>query len=272
MSIYLGNLGRLVELKGPSSQSVSVDDGYTFEATLEKRVIAQAKTKRPRKWSVDIGAATPADLANLLAFAGGEWGKGPFVWVSADAPVTNLLTPEVSLCGPEARYLNTSTVGGPMPLGDGTWSGRSMVPETVSSTMWVGGPARVPIIPGQPVTASAWVLGNNAKVRLHWYRPDNSQIGSMVVSDGSGVTGIPRRLHVTALPPEGATGCLISTANAVQVARPAITWTDRLFDWQPGEGCQKAVLHGLSRQVLLALRDPSYGRYSNASFTVTEVG
>lgn len=270
MSIYLGNLGRLVELKGPSSQSVAADDGYTFETTLEGRVKAQARTARPRKWSVDIGAATPADLANLLAFAGGEWGNGPFVWVSVDAPVTNLLTPEVSTCGLAALYSSTTSVGGPMPLGGGEFAGRSLVASSATAWSFVGG-SYVPVIQGQKVTGSISVLGAGAVVRLSWYGSDGVAIAH-AESTMTGAAGTPRRLHVTATPPAGAVGCLLATRGALQAARPAITWTDTLFDWHPGEGCPKAVIHGLSRSVILALREPGYGRYSGTSFTITEVG
>lgn len=271
MSIYLGNLGRLVELKSPSSQSVAADDGYSFETTLEGRVKAQARTARPRQWSVDIGAATPADLANLLAFAGGEWGTGPFVWVSADAPVTNMLTPEVSLCGPSAVYGTASAIGGPMVLGDGAMAGRSLVPTAPGSHVLIGA-IRAAVVSGQPVTGSAWVIGNTSTyARLAWY-----DAAGNLISDTRGtpirVAGDPRRATVTGVPPAGAAGCLLSIYGAQQIARPAVTWTDTVFDWQPGEGCPKAVIHGLSKQLILALRNPSYGRYSNASFTVTEMG
>ena len=273
MSVYLGSLGRLVELKCPASQSVSIDDGYSFQTTLEGRVKAQARTVRPRSWSVDIGAATPADLADLLAFAGGEWGNGPFVWVSTDAPVTNLLTPEVSLCGPQAVFSSTVSRTGPMALGDGRFSGASLMTSDPNGTLWVAASkAPVPVLPGQPVTASAYVLGAGGKVRLHWVAADGSAMNGTVTSAGTGTAGTPQRLHATGVPPVGAVSCTMSTTKALQITRPAITWTDKLFDWQPGEGCQKAVLHGLSRNLILALRDPSYGRYSSASFTITEVG
>lgn len=258
---------------GASSQEVAVEDGFTFQTTLEGRVKAQARVRSPRRWSVGIGAATPADIAALLAFASGEWGHGPFVWVSSDAPVTNLLTPEVSACGPQAVFSSTVSRSGPMRLADGSWSGASLTTSDPAGTLWVGASkAPVPVFPGQPVTASAYVIGDGGKVRLHWYGADGAFLSGTVTSAGSGAAGGVRRLHATGIPPAGAVSCTLSTTRAIQITRPAVTWTDQLFDWHPGEGCQKAVLHGVSRRTLLALRDPAYGRYSSASFTVTEVG
>ena len=262
-----------MEIAGASSQEVSADDGFTFQTTLEGRVKAQARERSPRRWSVGIGTATPGEIASLLAFASGEWGPGPFVWVSADAPVTNLLTPEVARCGPQALYSAAASLAGPMALGGGQWAGASMTTTDPVGTTWIAGPkAPIPVIPGQPVTVSAYVLGANARVRLHWYRADGTVEPAFVTSQGAGAGGEVRRLHVTATPPAGVVSCTISTTRAAQLTRPAATWTDQLFDWHPGEGCQMAVLHGLSRRTLLALRDPAYGRYSSASFTVTEVG
>lgn len=270
MSVYLGELGRLVELKCPSSQSVSVEDGMGFETTLEGRVKAQARSARRRSWSVDMGAATPAELASMLAFAGGEWGQGPFVWVSTDAPVTNLLTPELSLCGPAAVYGSASLVAGPMNLRDAGFAGRSLTPTAAGSHVLLG-TEHTPLLPGQAVTGSAWVVGAGSYARLAWFNAAGAQISD---SRGTnrGTVGVPVRVHVTATPPAGAVSCRLSIYGAQQFTRPAITWTDAPFDWQPGEGCSKAVIHGLSKQIILALRDPAYGRYSNASFTVTEVG
>lgn len=272
MSVYLGKLGRMVELKCPSSQRVQLDDGFTFQTTLEGAVKAQARRVRRRVWSVDIGAATPAELADLLAFATGEWGNGPFAWVSADAPVTNLLPPEVSICGPQAVFSSTVSRTGPMALGDGRYSGASLTTSDPNGTLWVGASkAPIPVIPGQPVTASATVIGAGGKVRLHWVAADGSAMTGTATSSDTG-TALPRRLSATGIPPAGAVSCTMSSTKATQLTRPAITWSEQMLDWQPGEGCQAAVLHGLTKDVILALRNPRYGRYASASFTVTEVG
>lgn len=269
VSVYLGQLGRLVELRGPSSQSHGVDDGYTFEQTLEGRVKAQTRSIRPRQWSVDISTATPADMGALFAFSAGEWGIGPFVWVSTDAPVTNLYTPAVASCDPDVMP-SDATAAGPMDLGDGSYAGRSYMPS--GQFMFFGAVGDVPVLPGVPVTGSAYVLGAGAAARVNFYGSDGLRIGEPITSAVTATSGSPVRSHVTAMPPANAVSALVSIENTTQAARPAVTWTGRLFDWADGAGCPKAVIHGLSRDVVLALREPNYGRYANASFSIREVG
>lgn len=268
--IYLGTLGRLVELKCPSSQSVPADDPFTFERTLEGRVKAQARPLQRRQWSVQVSTGTPRDVGALAAFAGGEWGRGPFVWVSTDAPVTNLLTPEQSTCDPSTLYTSGVTATGPLDLGVDGWAGRSFTNATPANQFYFGNQG-APVLPGQKVTASAYLVGAGAAVRLRWADAAGTFI-STTTGAGDGVAGVAKRLSVTATPPANAAQAQVLAVNATQGARPALTWTDTPFEWSDGQGCPKAVISGLDRQLVLALRDPRYGRYADASFTITEVG
>ena len=115
-------------------------------------------------------------------------------------------------------------------------------------------------------------MGEGGAAGLAWYNTDGAymaaSMSSVLSADGTTV-----RSHVTALPPAGAVSCRpLANANAKQACRPAITWTDQAFDWADGQGCPKAVIHGVSRDLVMASRDPRGGRYSNLSFTITEVG
>lgn len=271
MSVYIGTLGRLVELPYVTSASVTPADRYTFKGTLEGRVRGQAKPVGRRVWSLSASRYLAQAQGNLMSFINGEWGHGPFVWVSSDAPVTNMLTPDVSACGPSALYSTAFTIGGPMVLGGGQVAGRSVISATGSGFCFFG-EDRVPVIPGRPVTGSAWVLGAGAKVRLTWYGADNLSIGSTVVSAASGSAAAPVRLAVTATPPAGAVGCLVSVSGARQAARPAVTWTGRVFDWADGAGCPKAIVHGASKDIQSAHLDPNGFRAADMGFTITEVG
>lgn len=271
MSVYLGTLGRLVELKCPADQATPADDVFTFTRTLEGRVKAQARPLSRRQWSVRAGkTSTPKEVGALAAFAAGEWGRGPFIWVSADAPVTNLLTPEQSLCDPSTLFSAGVTATGPLSLGVDGWAGRSFTNPAPVTPFYFGSEA-APVVPGQLVTASAWVVGAGSGVRVRWVDSAGVFI-STSSSAGSGGAGVAKRVSVTAMPPANAAGAQVQATNASQAARPALTWTDTLFEWSDGQGCPKAVISGLDRQLVLALRDPNYGRYADASFTITEVG
>lgn len=270
MTVYLGIPGRLVALKCPSDQGTPADDVFSFERTLEGRVKAQARRLSRRRWSVSVATATPSEVGALAAFASGEWGRGPFVWVSADAPVTNMLTPEQSLCDPSTLYTAGVTATGPLNLGADGWAGRSFSNPTPATAFYFGQQS-APVMPGQQVTASAYVVGAGAQVRIRWVDANNSFI-SFSTSTADGVAGVARRVSVTAMPPAGAALAGVQAINATQGARPALTWTDALFEWSDGQGCPKAVIHGLDRSLVLALRTPGYGRYADAGFTITEVG
>ena len=266
----------MIQIKCPATQQVSTADTYVFEETLEGRVKAQAKPIQRRVWSLATSdATTPAQQAALLGFTSGEWGSGPFVFVSADAPVTNLLTPAAASCV-EMRTNNPLVYqSGPVDLGRDGWAGKSIgahLPEGGGQRPEIYfGTGDTPVLPGVMVTGSAYLEGLDAALRLYWYREGDSS--PIATSDSSPVPGEGfRRITVTAVPPAEAIFCRLVAVRTVRGTRPAITWTDQAFDWAAGEGCVKAVVHAVSKTLVLASRDPRGGRYANLSYTVTEVG
>lgn len=271
MSIYLGQLGRMVEIKCPASQQVSDGDGTTFNTTLGGRRIAQRPPAPERRtWAAQLSeASTPAQVGTIAAFVNGEWGNGPFVFVSADAPVTNLLTPAAASCAPD-EFVGTSitpTEAGPMLTPDG-WAGRSFSKATTNGIFL--GKDIYPSLPGVPVTVSAYVKGAGGAVRLVWYNIAGAPVGS-VASTVAATSGIVRS-HATGLPPADAVGFRIAVNNAtVQACRAAATWTKTLFDWSGGQGCLSAVVHGSSSDLTLAANTRG-AQFAGFSFTVTEVG
>lgn len=266
--IYLGTLGRMIGIKCPASQNVSTEDRYSFQRTLEGRVKAQPKPIGRRTWSLQTSdATTPAEHSLLSQFANGAWGNGPFVFVSADAPVSNMLTPEVSTCGPAAKISSVITLAGPHYLGFGEYSARSLLNTDPSVIMYFGS-TRTPVVQGKSVTASAWVSGAGAAVRLFWY----DAVGSLITSATSSVLATSTttvRSWVTGMPPANAVSCIVGAVSASRGAQPAITWSDALLPWGEGQGCPKAVVSSMSRDQVLAVAGRTY---SNVSFTVTEVG
>lgn len=266
--IYLGTLGRMIGIKCPASQNVQAEERYSFQTTIEGKRKAQAKPIGRRTWSLNTSdATTPAEHSKLAQFANGAWGPGPFVFVSADAPVSNMLTPEVSTCGPEAKIASVISVAGPWYIGNGVYSSRSLLNTDPSVVMYFGS-TRAPVVTGRKVTASAWVNGAGAAVRLFWYDANGALISSST-SSVLATTATVVRSWVTATPPANAVACLVGAVNCSRAAQPAITWSDELLDWSEGQGCPKAVVSSMSRDQVLAVAGHTY---SNVSFTVMEVG
>lgn len=270
--IYLGTLGRMIGIKCPSSQQLTSEGEPSFEYSLEGRRLAQvAPSIGRRAWQCQLSdASTPDQVGAIMAFINREWGNGPFNFVSADAPVTNMLSPAASTT--DSSWIQSSVLmgGGPMLLPDGTWAGRSIV-NSDPAQLLIFSPEHVPVIPGQAVTGSAFLRGAGAVARMYFYDAEGLQISNHA-STVTATAATTVRSWVTATAPASAATCRVFGHSASQGARPAITWSDSMLDWADGQGCAKAVVHGPSRNLVMASRDPRGGRYSNLSFTVSEVG
>ena len=267
MPVYLGSLGRLVKLPYVGSQQVQAEERYNFSSTLEGKRKAQVKPKGPRTWALSADHFRPNEHSLLSQFADGAWGNGPFVFVSADALVSNMLTPGAASCDP-ALIVATSFVsnGGPAEVEPGLWVGRSYL--NTSSSINMAFPARTPVVPGKPVTGSAYVRGAGMKVYISFWDAADQFISS-ASSSGSGSASSWSRLSVTRTPPANAVRVAVYTNGAGRGAAPAVTWSEGVLPWSDGQGCDKAVVHGVTRDQVKAM--PGH-TYSNIGFTVSEVG
>lgn len=265
--IYLGTPGRMIGLKCPASQRVSIPAQPNFKTTLGGRVQAQLPPRSDRRvWDLQTSdATTPDQVAAIMAFASGAWGRGPFWFVSADAPFANLLPPTASI-----SVFGSHADGGPLLLEGGTWAPFSTRPSAGGSgtLSFVASTQDPPVIPGKSVTASAWVLGTGASVMLQFFTAAGTLLSS-VSSSAVTTTTEARREGVTAIAPHNAATARVTARNALAAAQAAITWTDSLEKFGDGQGCAKSIVHGASRDLVLT----GPGRtYSNLGFTVTEVG
>lgn len=268
--IYLGSLGRMIGIKCPASQNVQSEERYTPSVTLEGRRKAQVRPVGRRTWSLQTSdATTPAEHSLLSQFANGAWGNGPFRFISADASVTNLLTPAAADSMP-GEYVLTSgltiTEGAPMLTPDG-WASRSFIKSTNNGLFF--GKDMLPVLPGVPVTVSAYVRGSGGAVNLVWYNSAGSQISVHYGGVTAGATNVVRS-WLTETPPSNAVSFRFqANGKTEQVCRPAATWSDKLLPYGDGQGCVKAVVSSMSRDQVLAVPGSTY---SNVSFTVMEVG
>ena len=269
MPVYLGTLGRMVKLPYVGSQQVQSEERYNFASTLEGKRKAQVKPKGTRTWALSADHYRPNEHSLLSQFADGAWGPGPFVFVSADAPVSNMLLPGVADCLSSENPSGLVLDGGPVQVND-AWFARSYL-NSSGVTVFFGkdhGSGAVPVIAGRRVTGSVHVTGSGARVQLSFYDAAGASLGSSL-GNVAGVSGWVRS-SVSVLPPAGAVSARVFANSAtVRATGPAITWSDGLLPWGSGQGCSKAVVHGVTRDQVLAVQGHTY---SNVGFTVSEVG
>lgn len=270
--IYFGINGRLIPVKCPSVQRVDDGERYQFAMTLEgKRKAQVVPGARRRVWDLVLGdVTTPEQVSALRGIASGAWGDGPFWFIPAEAPNTNMLEPGVASCDPAAGLASTNAPGGPLRV-EGRWFGRSLQNDSAPGHIHFGGsggglsPAPEA---GSPVTASVFVEGAGAGAQVAFWDAAGD-FHSAVSSSGTASAGQPVRSYVTTSVPSGAVWVSVRAVNAVRAAGPCLSWSDKLLPFSDGRGASKVVVDQVSSD--LVYTQP--GRtYQNVSFTVTEVG
>ena len=268
MAEYLGTLGRMVRLGCASTEQMSRSERYVLQGDAVGGVRAQLRPRAPRAWDISVAALNDRDLAALEGFVEGEWGAGPWQWVSIAAQNGNLLTPAESLC---LAADPSGLPAGPMECADGTWAGRSLAPTYAGSgwgVLWDS----IPVIPGKPVTFSADVSGdgvNAPQIAAGFYTAAGSQVGSAAYSV-AGAAGGAQRVTVSAVAPEGVAEVRVGArASVSRLTRPQVTWGSESTDWTTGKGCRKAVPMGVSSALLWS---PGPGRsLSGMQVTIQEL-
>lgn len=269
MTVYLGSLGRMIPIYSTPSAQLETEERHSFSTTLEGRRKAQVRAIGRRTWGLNAQFADPAEHSLLSQFANGAWGNGPFRFISADASVTNLLTPAAADCMPGEYVLTsglTMSEGAQMLTPDG-WAARSFNKSTNNGIFL--GKDMIPVLQGAPITAAAYVRGLDAAVNITWYDSAGSVISTEYSPVKAGVSNVVRS-WITRTPPSNAISCRVSAnAATVQVAWPTATWSDGILPRGDGQGCVKAVVSSMSRDQVLAVPGSTY---SNVGFTVMEVG
>lgn len=272
---WLGNVGSLVELPFHDSRAESHERSSTQQVTLGGRRLVQLGPSTRRTWGVSLWKGSTTEMAaRALAFAEGEHGRGPWWWVSDWASTTNVLTPDMSMMR-SVPLSETTTTGGPMRLPDGDVAGSSLLVQQGQRIFPMGEDRSVPVIPGRPVTVSAWVEGGT----------DTYILVSLFDSSGAIQRSIPRarlssswaeteRLSVTVT--AGANEHLArfyvgNNSGPIRVARPAVTWTREVRDWGTGAGCAKAVITDVSVDPQRLISRPNTD-HAGVSFKIVEVG
>lgn len=273
---WLGNVGALVELPFHDSRSESHDRASSQQVTLGGRRLVQLGPSTRRTWDVSLWKGSSTDLvARALAFSEGEHGRGPWWWVSDWASTTNVLTPDMAMMR-QVPVSAATTAGGPMRLPGGDVAGSSLL-LLPGQTLWpLGDNTRsVPVVPGRPVTVSAWVEGGTGTYILAQLLDSSGAVLRSVTKTRLSTAGsAPERLSVTLDAMEGehlVRFMVRNTTGSIRVSRPAVTWTRELRDWGVGAGCAQTVAIDFSvdPQMLRSVRGTDHAA---VSFKIVEVG
>lgn len=190
----------------------------------------------------------------------GLYGPGPFTFVPCDAVRLNVLTPAQSALrnvGPEFA-----------PAGPVTLAGRSYpVSLTASIPSSWRGLVDVPVVAGEPVTASVWVQSATGApiISVGWI------VGGGIpetfsVTGSSG--GMWQRLSWSGVAPAGASQLRLGVRSSVTaVAGPQVTWTPDVRPYAAGRAAESVIIDS-AQSVPIYLPGP----YSSGSYTVREVG
>ena len=269
MSTYVGPAGNLIRFERMSAEQIDVAERVRFDTTLGGVQKAQIAGTSPRSWQVGMAAAAPQDISHLSGLLEGLYGPPPWLYLGPWAQVNNLLAKATSMFLPGSWSGIGVMAGGPLLLADGSTPRYSVstiggVPITV---------ATLPVVPGVPVTASAWASGDTEfSLSLVFLDAGGATLDTVTARTQATMAEPPRRGSVTAVPPAGSVNARFRILGARRAALPAFTWTKDLAPWAVGEGAPKVVARGLSKSVLLASRDKSYLRRLSMNFTLEEVG
>lgn len=259
MPAYFGSGGNLFEVKCPASADRVSSRPVTFTRTLGGKVKAFTGQASRRSWSLNVEAGTPQDVSTVEALARAQ---GPLVFISPEAAVGNLLSPQASAFDPAPT---NATSGGVVQLPDGTVARSVVSSSSVPVGDAHGNYERVPVRPGDSVTVGAWAV-DRLGFQGFWYDATGSSITTYLHSS-TAVTGWGWR-EVTMTPPAGAAFVSLNIFGGSQYALPSISWGTTAAR-ELGTGCANAVLHDGEFSPIAAHRRLNRSRIT---YSVTEVG
>lgn len=248
--------------------SVKPTTERTYTVTLGgKRLVRQAAGGH-REWSLVSQAASPRDLAPLEMFASGDWGVGPWWWLSPWAVGTNALTPDGSLL----KYANLfagAAVSGPVQVEGGLWIPVSAITSGSGDANAIARSATsntIPCPPGVSVTGGIFASPGQ-QVRLTFFNSSNISVGSST-SPVAGSDPMLLRVTTSRVSPAATAMVRVDVIGAGRVAGASVSFTAQPVPWAVGDGCEQAVVDSESRDIDVITSDP----WANQSYTIKEVG
>lgn len=229
MAGYIGELGRMHKILWPTPVKVTNPTRYEVQSAPSRRwaFVSSPASARRREWSLEV-TGTNAETAELAQLVAGAFGDGPWVFISDEAAVTNVLTPEESMLSGVANAGAADGVGG---VGARSRTG--------------GGPIAIaeacPCIPGEPVTVTVDMSGAAGVLVVQPVNAAGQPVGSAVTARPSGELMERVSVVIPALP-LGACAVKIQTRGSTTVTRPQVTWTDGPVPWDMGAGAASVII------------------------------
>lgn len=262
MSGFIGVPGAMVELLYRGGLSTSTDRPVSTKRTLSGKVKALIGPRARREWKVSFDLIGASEISGVIDMArsGGE-----VMWYPSDASLGNLLSPQA--VGFEVTP-ESATDAGLVQLPDGTVA-RTVV-HTGSTQVYPGtahgSHERVLVRQGHRLAVGAWGLAGLG-FSIAWRDAEGIARATTTVPTET-FTGWQRR-EANYPVPAWAVSASLGLTGGTQYARPVVSWGSIARD-QPGRGCPKAIVHGLSEDLtVIHLDDDSYGAFS---ISITEVG
>lgn len=267
MTAYLGSLGRMVPVDCAADLSVERERITNTKTTLGGRRFVRSAPRGHRSWSGRLsGLSGPGAGSVVESFASGDWGDGPFWWLSPWAVKVNVLTPGGSVL--RYAHLAGGTVSAPVQAVDGTWFPVSVV----AGSGGVNGVARsefrtyTAVPTGTPYTAGLYVSAGQ-RVRVTEYGADlGVSLGSVQsgVASGAGLS----RVSVSSTAGAGTAALRVDVVGAGVCSGASLSLTSKLAPWGKGDGCEEVAV----RDSGLSVTTLAYSPRAAQSFEVWEVG
>lgn len=286
---WIGHPSTLVPIQDYGTAPVTDDVSTVINTSMSgARRVRVPRNRPPRSWSLSIPAAKTNDLSHFRTLLTAT--MPPYVFISADAQVTNAMTPEQSTLTTLLHPPQGLAFGGMWKIiGEDPQRGGALARLNPNAAFGNPAPVRIGPVPVPPrwtersVTVSALLATaykgtdgtSGAGAHLQWLDANGSAVGAIETSS-TPVTGMDglRLSHTTAKPPAGAVSCAIFINYAEVIAQPAVTWTDHLIpEWSVGNGAQYVVIDKSGHEAIASSGQACSGiRRADYSIGLIEAG
>lgn len=227
---WLGQLGALGWVDGETTMQSSVERAGQFHVTPGGQIGGRQSSHRSlRAWTVNIEAASPADVHGYYLANAGAFGL-TCLWVSDVAASVNVLTPEqvAGFRGARVPMWSSGVVDlTPVRLPGGGLTGGTIVRGAGTAARVLldarGQQARVPCLPGLPFRFSALLNAAGSAVRVGFRNVAGVAVAGGGARSFNGTPGVLARTTFSATPPAAAAYAICQVDGDGRIADPVVT-------------------------------------------------